>query len=65
MALPYYGKRPDKQKDSGKEVGMVMVVTGGGGGVLEVAGEEKREKSSGKSVNNFSLMSQSDEIPER
>lgn len=32
--LPYYGKRSDKQKDSGEEVGVVTVGTGevGGGG---------------------------------
>lgn len=32
--LPYSGKRSDKQKDSGKEVGVVTVGTGevGGGG---------------------------------
>lgn len=30
--LPYYGKRSDKQKDSGKEVGVVTVGTGEVGG---------------------------------
>lgn len=65
------GKRSDKQKDSGKEVGVVTVGTGEVGGegwrrgVSRVASEEKREKSYGKSVNNFFLMSQSDEIPGR
>lgn len=48
--LPYYGKRSDKQKDSGKEVGVVTVGTGEVGGegrrrgVSRVASEEKREK---------------------
>lgn len=65
------GKRSDKQKDSGKEVGVVTVGTGEvggrGGGVASRGWRVKRreKKSYGKSVNNFFLMSQSDEIPGR
>lgn len=32
LVLPYYRKRMDKQKDLGKKVGVVMVVTREGGG---------------------------------
>lgn len=43
VVFPCYRKRMDKQKDSGKEVGVVMAVMRSGRW-LGVVGEEKREK---------------------
>lgn len=58
--LPYSGKRSDKQKDSGKEVGVVTVGTGEvggrGGGVASRGWRVKRreKKVTGKVSTTFS-----------
>lgn len=64
LVLPYYRKRMDKQKDLGKKVGVVMVVTreGGGGWGWWV---KKRERKLWEKCKQLSLMSHSAEIPAR